>query len=395
MAHNTRIRANTAAWANGSAVTQAEYDTLDQRQFESINGDQGGVCAPAAEIEIGGSGLKTSGPMTATGTMTARGLTALAGIVSQFTPQAQNFPLRVTDSADGFKDAAHGLASSLWLACGANVSSPRLLTSPDGRTWTSQTVGAAANNLEAIAANGSIAVVSELNGANVYTSTDGASWTARALAGGYPRALHWFAGANLFVAGQTAGALATSPDGGVTAWVARTTPAGFAAKTWKRFASKSSGGNLCVGIVSGSHDKCVTSPDGITWTERTLAEAIDAKGICYSTGQQRFYIVGASGKVQHSADGITWTAANVSSPVTFDAQDVAAHGHLVVVTHKVSNGRFRTYYTVDGATWKRGAELDGAAFATARLVYAAERNQFIFAGNTAVHFSLSAGDDTA
>jgi hypothetical protein len=60
MAHNTRVRANFAAWSTG-VVTQTEWDKFDQNLFESINGDDGGVWAPASPIEIGGSGLEVSG----------------------------------------------------------------------------------------------------------------------------------------------------------------------------------------------------------------------------------------------------------------------------------------------------------------------------------------------
>ncbi len=62
MAHNTRIRA-LGLWTLDSPVTPAEFEAFDLAQFEQINGDQGGVWAPASQIEIGGAGLKISGPL--------------------------------------------------------------------------------------------------------------------------------------------------------------------------------------------------------------------------------------------------------------------------------------------------------------------------------------------
>src|SRR6266545_777235 len=67
MAHNNRTRASLAAW-NSGVVTPAEFNKLDTQAFESINGDQGGVWAPATVIELGGAGLLVSGPFEATGT---------------------------------------------------------------------------------------------------------------------------------------------------------------------------------------------------------------------------------------------------------------------------------------------------------------------------------------
>lgn len=66
MAHNTRIRPNLAAWSPGP-VSAAEFDALDQGQFESINGDDGGVWAPASTIVIGGSGVQMTGTFETNG----------------------------------------------------------------------------------------------------------------------------------------------------------------------------------------------------------------------------------------------------------------------------------------------------------------------------------------
>lgn len=56
MAHNALIRGGVASglWTN-HVITGTEMELFDQRQFESINGDQGGTWTPAAIIRIGGS----------------------------------------------------------------------------------------------------------------------------------------------------------------------------------------------------------------------------------------------------------------------------------------------------------------------------------------------------
>lgn len=66
MAHNTRIR-TAGNWTTNSTVLQAEFEALDQAQFEAINGDDGGTWAPSAAIIIGGSGLQVTGDFASSG----------------------------------------------------------------------------------------------------------------------------------------------------------------------------------------------------------------------------------------------------------------------------------------------------------------------------------------
>lgn len=61
MAHNTRIRPG-GFWVDASVVTDAEFEALDQAQFEAINGDDGGTWAPLSQIVLGGAGLRVTGP---------------------------------------------------------------------------------------------------------------------------------------------------------------------------------------------------------------------------------------------------------------------------------------------------------------------------------------------
>lgn len=60
MAHNALLRGGVGSGLWIGIVHEGEWETFDQRQFESINGDLGGVWAPAAQIELGGAGLLLS-----------------------------------------------------------------------------------------------------------------------------------------------------------------------------------------------------------------------------------------------------------------------------------------------------------------------------------------------
>lgn len=67
MAHFTRTKTD-AQWVNGYVPSGADFDSLDTKTVKAINGDEGGVWAPAAAIAIGGAGVKMVG---ATMTLTA------------------------------------------------------------------------------------------------------------------------------------------------------------------------------------------------------------------------------------------------------------------------------------------------------------------------------------
>lgn len=76
MAHNALIRGGTGSGSwTAVTVTAGDWETFDQRQFESINGDLGGTWAPAAVITIGGVGLTVTSTLTGSGTNTLSGTT--------------------------------------------------------------------------------------------------------------------------------------------------------------------------------------------------------------------------------------------------------------------------------------------------------------------------------
>jgi hypothetical protein len=76
MAHFTFTRGG-GVWNPGTPVLASELADIDSKTERAVNGDGGGVWAPASQIEIGGAGLKVSGtelyvtsPATFTGLVT-------------------------------------------------------------------------------------------------------------------------------------------------------------------------------------------------------------------------------------------------------------------------------------------------------------------------------------
>jgi len=112
-------------------------------------------------------------------------------------------------------------------------------------------------------------------------------------------------GAGLFVTVATSGSgnrVMTSPDG--ITWSSRTSAAD---NLWY---SVCYGAGLFVAVASsGTGNRVMTSPDGITWTIQTSAADNSWYSVCYGAGL--FVAVAADGtgnRVMTSPDGITWTS---------------------------------------------------------------------------------------
>jgi len=155
---------------------------------------------------------------------------------------------------------------------------------------------------------------------------------------------------------------ATSPDG--TVWTARTFPVtapagGFTA--WTDFVWN---GSVVVGLSgcnvyegSGNNPSlCASSPDGTTWTIRTLPSAQGWTSLAWSSPKSLFCAIsggnsGTSTAAATSADGTTWTARVL--PVAANWEDLC-WGNTVFVAVA---GSFTTSNiaasSLDGTTWTR------------------------------------------
>jgi hypothetical protein len=88
----------------------------------------------------------------------------------------------------------------------------------------------------------------------------------------------------------------------------------------------------------------LTSPDGITWTERTSGTSDnDLRGVAYENGT--FVAVGASGTILTSSDGTTWTSRTSGTNATLQGVTYANSTFVVVGR----SGTIRT--SSDGTTW--------------------------------------------
>jgi hypothetical protein len=182
--------------------------------------------------------------------------------------------------------------------------------SSDGVSWTSVGV---LNYIQysAIAASSTKFVVLSKNGSGdrAAVSTNGTTWTSYSTTVDLGwTALCWSPGLNLWVAvalDATTGCVGTSPDG--QTWTIRNSADALGA--WTSICWSPELGLL----VATRNDGVMTSPDGVTWTLRSApGSGHDWRGVCWSSAKLLFVAVsgvisGTTHDVMTSTDGIAWT----------------------------------------------------------------------------------------
>jgi predicted RecA/RadA family phage recombinase len=222
----------------------------------------------------------------------------------------------------------------------------RVMTSPDGITWTSRTSAADTNQWRGVTYGNGLFVAVAISGVGdrVTTSPDGITWTTRQSAADYS----WNSvtyGNGLFVAVASTGTgdrVMTSPDG--ITWTTRQSAADI---SWR---SVTYGNGLFVAVAeSGTGNRVMTSPDGITWTSRTSATDNNWRGVTYGNGL--FVAVAWSGtgdRVMTSPDGITWTSRQSAADISWIGITLGDGLFVAVATTGTGN---RVMTSPDGITW--------------------------------------------
>jgi hypothetical protein len=78
MAHFSRVRV-FGLWVVNSTLLPSEMELFDAQLSKAINGDEGGVWAPSSLIEVGGSGIKITGPCVVTSEAQLQGGATVTG----------------------------------------------------------------------------------------------------------------------------------------------------------------------------------------------------------------------------------------------------------------------------------------------------------------------------
>lgn len=175
------------------------------------------------------------------------------------------------------------------------------------------------------------------DGPVAYSTNSGQSWTMGATLTTGPYGIVY--GADKFVAVGFGSTIAYSSNG--VTWT--NSPSTVTNLFWQ---DVTFGNGLYVAVAStlagGSTNVYATSPDGITWTMRTLPESNIWQTVGFGDGL--FVVIASGGRVLRSSNGISWTfSATLSSGV-----EKVTHGSGYFVVAR----RFRAIsYSTDGIAW--------------------------------------------
>lgn len=167
----------------------------------------------------------------------------------------------------------------------------------------------------------------------------------------------------IFVALSNTGQVATSPDG--ITWTIRSvpTPANFTTGIFAQYLN----GLFFVGGGGSSTSRLYSSPDGVTWTERSLAFAVPNVGVYGIAFSGARYVAVAAGGYRSYSDNLTsWTAAGNSG----DATSIAFGNGVFCIPNSSSFNKFFT--SVDGISWSETVagpgNIKGIAFGNGLFV---------------------------
>lgn len=195
-------------------------------------------------------------------------------------------------------------------SCITGATTQRIMTSTDGINWTLRTTPND-NNWRGIAWSPELSLLVCVADSGltdrVMTSPDGVVWTARSVSTGNWQSVCWSAELGIFVAvgsALTGTRVMTSPDG--TTWTLRNSAAD---NTWRNIVWASELGLFVAVSSSGTNNRVMTSTNGISWTSRTTNNN-GYRDITWSPELKLFCAVadsGSSNLVMTSPDGINWT----------------------------------------------------------------------------------------
>lgn len=272
----------------------------------------------------------------------------------------QSWTLHAATAMSSWRAVAYGSGLFVAVACGTAANSgcdagagARIMTSPDGVTWTTRTSPTARQYYGLTYGNGLfVAVATECPAFSgcVITSPDGITWTARdsasvngwqdvAYGNGTFVAVAWN---DVHIPNQK---VMTSPDG--ITWTGQATP--LLSRTWENIAY---GNGVFVALASNTsgNNRVMTSPDGVTWTLQTTPLGGHFwSDVVYSPDDNQFVAVSAASfgtDVMTSPDGVTWTLQ--TTPAGQWTAVTYGDGVYAAVSSMGSNNIMTS---TDGVTW--------------------------------------------
>jgi hypothetical protein len=297
---------------------------------------------------------------------------------------------------------------SLYVAVGTGG---QVVTSSDGITWTSSSIGS--YDLYGVRYQNSV-FIAVGNSSKVYYSSNGSTWS-RSLIDAYTdvttdstnayyvtswgdvyknsgtsivylstiasglenvTTLNYGIGSGKFVALTGSGGIYTSTNG--IAWTAQTS--GVSTGLNRAYYDSTN----TRWIVVGDSGVILTSPDTVTWTSRTSGTSNNLYGINQISGST-YFIVGASGTVLTGTNSTSWTSQ--STGLSTDLRSVTINGTKAVAVGASGIG---IYSTNSGVTWS-SALANSATNPSGSPVSVGNLNKIIY--NSTISRYIALGDN--
>lgn len=247
-----------------------------------------------------------------------------AGITNCFTsPDGVTWTLQPGPSVDHWNAIAWSPDLKIFCAISAQsavATSQDVATSSDGKNWTTTAGMPSSAFWRSICWSSALGIFVAVGNNVVATSPDGVTWTAQTIAAGTWSTVIWAPALNLFLAKLNGTTYATSTNG--VTWNTSTLPASGSAVIGSAVWSPSLG----IFCIVCSTAVALTSPDGVTWTTQTTPSALNV--VQRSEALGIFVGIGSAGVAASSPDGVTWTARTVpnqswAQPAINDSPSVA------------------------------------------------------------------------
>jgi len=236
----------------------------------------------------------------------------------------------------------------------ASTGTNRVMTSPNGITWTAQTI--TANNWTSVcwAPNFGFFIAVSNSGTNtrIATSTDGITWTIPISPADNP----W---TSVCVAPEINRAVAVASTGTnqimyTTNSTGTTWSTALQSETieWRSVCWAPEISLFCAVGSSGTGNRVMTSPNGIIWTSANTVELNSWYSVCWSGRLGLFCAVAISGtnRVMTSPDGIVWTPRTAASAQNWYSVCWSDEANLFCAIAWGSSGQ-GVMFSFDGITW--------------------------------------------
>lgn len=254
-------------------------------------------------------------------------------------------------------------------------SSNKIITSPDGITWTARAT-VTANAIDDIVWSPELGIFVAVTYGRSYSSSDGITWTSHS----YPTGLtttnydkvEWSPELGIFVAtSQTNYGAMTSTDGITWTNIGTISTENILSLKWAPGLSM---------FVGGETGKIIKSTDGVSWTESTLVTG-NFWGSTWSPELGMLVLVGNL-DIRTTTDGVNWFSRTLPASNTWKSVEWSPYYGKFVAISSTGTGN-RSMQSSDGITWTTLTTPQDSSWTN--LVWSPEKKIFVAVSSTATH----------